>query len=52
MVLISHRGNLNGKNSKLENDGIFITGYDIKGKFASNNNINEIILLILTFFSV
>ena len=36
---------IKGKNSKLENDGIFITGYDIKGKFASNKNINEIIEL-------
>ena len=36
---------INGKNSKLKNDDITINGSDIKGKFSSNNDINEIVEL-------
>ena len=36
---------LSGNNSKLNNDDIIIMGFDISGKFSSNNNINEIIEL-------
>ena len=36
---------INGKNSKLKNEDITINGSDIKGKFSSNNDINEIVEL-------